>query len=225
MAGGTSPSAARLWLADASQLRLDLLAAYLEDASYPELRVSLAYLLILSENASYLSYAVSNGAEVFESHELGVWRFLLHSEDSGISGEYRKEMYEALERMQLIYTRILVAERTLTEGEASTEVVGFVLDLMDRELPWGAHAYHMLNNLSPSRRAELLLPFLNSESARAAHASYVLALMPEHRPEAVACLQKLKTSKDQGVVDAAKKALAMLEMDGAGNLNDQPDGS
>ena len=200
------PRAARLKGADAEKQGIDLYGAYKRNLSKSQLRLSLAYLLLMQQSAAYLDYAIANRRELAEAGEFVLWAYVLEDAHSMLTEDSRMKILEVLEGVGAPYALFSVAKYHLVTGDEAT-AIREMLDLLVSRTAWDVRAYEELNKMPAARRSRLLLPYLDSESLRGVSAAALLARIPDERQQAIRYLESVKTSKDQALVVAAAKAL------------------
>jgi hypothetical protein len=212
-----APWGARAQIVECEKRGIDLFAAYRRHGAEKNVRVSLAYLLLLDEDRAYLEYASHHTGLLVRNHEFRVWTYLLWDDKSGLTPAYEDALIEGLKDVNTPDARITVASRwakARRELEAVEAVLGVLVKgegLAVEHSGWKSRAYGVLRSIAEPRRSELLPPYLETESVRGAHVAYVLAATDEHRERAIAYLKGLTGSSVPEIATIAEDRLKSLD--------------
>lgn len=187
----------------------DLLADYKRNLGNEPVRLSLAYLLLMQESDGFLDYygSIDKIQELSQSKEHAVWSLVLEDDGGYVSLAYCRRMAAIMKLIDQVGSRHALAKFYLRTGKES-EGVEILLDLFGEEVFW----LPVFEQLPPARRTELLLPMLETKSARGAAAATVLAEMEEHREHALEYLASLKDETDPAICRARDIALEYIKM-------------
>jgi hypothetical protein len=209
---GLCPEAARLHLEQFKSREVHLYRAYTQASGRRNARQSLAYLMLLDENETYISLVERNWRRLLENDEFQAWTFIFFEGHKGQPSEaYRARMESVLRRLDRPEVRFYFVRRKLmnsADSAAAGEMLGFLVN----GPPGQAHgAFRCLSQIPPQQRAELLLPLLEDESPTGAYAAMFVARADAYRPRALAYLNRLRASQDTALGRLAERVLEALE--------------
>jgi len=188
---------------------IDLWGLYKANTSARDVRMGLAYLLLMSANESYADYADTHLSQLEAGREFRLWTFVLEHKHTRIPNTYRKRLEHILASAQEPSSRLFTARQDLANG-LYADAAAHILAIMAREDGWESGAMVLLQAIPINYQPTVLLPYLRVQTPRGAYAAMMLARIPSSRDKAIAYLESAKVNSDRAVARAAERASAEL---------------
>jgi len=204
------PSVVALIARDAAGKGIDLWKLYMDNRGDSKLRLQIAYLLIMSSDASYVTYAESHYSECELDGEFRLLTHVLDSEGASIPVSYALGLEHIVSAALEPSAQVFTIKKDLSKGMFA-DALARCLCLLARNDRWGYAVIPEMQKIAKEERVSLLEPYLKSQTPRGVYAAMGLAMIPMTRDRAMEYLKLCVQNQEKGVARSASRALEYLD--------------
>lgn len=204
------PSVVALTARDAAGNGIDLWKLYMDNRSDAKLRLQLAYLLIMSSDQAYVTYAESHYSECESDGQFRLWTYILDSGDANIPVSYALGIEHILSAALEPSAQLYTIRKDVSNGMFA-DALARCLCVLARNDRWGYDITPEMQKIAKEERVSLLQPYLKSQTPRGVYAAMGLAMIPMTRDGAMEYLNRCVQNPGVSVARSATRALEYLD--------------